>query len=71
MNWENKNAYRGLVGQREGRRLLEKPRCRGRNKLKMGLKGIDRIAVYSQYLVAQDGDQWRTVVSTVMELWVA
>jgi hypothetical protein len=64
---ERRNAYRILVGKPEGKRPLGRPRCRWVDNIKMdlieiGWDGIDRIGL------AQDSDQWRALVNTVMNL---
>jgi hypothetical protein len=66
---ERRNAYRILVGKPEGRRPLGRPRRRWVNNIKidlreMGWDGIDWIDL------AQDRDQWRALVNTVMNLRV-
>jgi hypothetical protein len=68
MNGET-NAYRLLVGKLEGQRPLGRPRRRWVANIKMDLKemrwvGMDWIEL------AQDRDQWRALVNTVMNLWV-
>ena len=58
---ERRGAYRVLVGKTEGRRLLERPRRRWEDNIKMGwLGGTDWISV------RQDRDRWRGLVNTVM-----
>jgi hypothetical protein len=64
-----KNAYRILVGKPEGKRPLGRPRGRWVDNIKMdvgeiGWGGMDWIDL------AQDTDQWRALVSTVMNLRV-
>jgi hypothetical protein len=66
---EKRNAYRILVGKLEGKRPIGRPRCRWENNIKMDLReigwgGMDWIDL------AQDRDQWRAVVNTVMNLRV-
>jgi hypothetical protein len=66
---EKRNAYRILVGKPEGKRPLGRPRHRWVDNIKMDLReigwdGVDRIDL------AQDRDQWRAFVNTVMNLWV-
>jgi hypothetical protein len=65
---ERRGAYRALVGKPEGRRLLERPRRRWGDNIKMdrevGWGGIDWIDL------AQDRDRWRALVYTVMNLQV-
>jgi hypothetical protein len=66
---EKRNACRILVGKPEGKRPLGRPRCRCVANIKMDLREIgwgstDWIAL------AEDKDQWRALVNTVMNLWV-
>jgi hypothetical protein len=66
-NGEKRNAYRILVGKPEGMRPLGRPRRRWVDNVKMDLReigwgGMDRIDL------AQDRDQWRALVNTVMNL---
>jgi hypothetical protein len=66
---EKSNPCRILVGKPEGKRPLERPRRRCMDNIKIDLReirwdGMDRIDV------AQDKDQWRALVSTVMKLRV-
>jgi hypothetical protein len=64
-----KNAYRILVGYLEVNRPLGRPRRRWVDNIKMDLRdigwdGVDWIDL------AQDRDQWRALVNTVMNLRV-
>jgi hypothetical protein len=64
-----KNAYRLFVGKPEGKIPLGRPRRRWVDNIKMDLRevgwgGMDSIAL------AQDRDQWRALVNTVMNLRV-
>jgi hypothetical protein len=66
---EKRNAYRILVGKPEGKRPLGRPRRRWVDNIKMDLReirwdGMDWIEL------AQDRDQWRALVNTVMNLRV-
>jgi hypothetical protein len=66
---EKMNAYRILVGTPEGKRPLGRPRRRWGDNIKMDLReigwdGVDWIDM------AQDRDQWRARVSTVLNLGV-
>jgi hypothetical protein len=66
---EGSTVYRILVGRPEGKRPLERPRCRWEDNIKMDLreKGIDG-ANYIQ--LAQDSFCWRAFVNTMMNLRV-
>jgi hypothetical protein len=66
---EKRNAYRILVGKPEGKRPLGRPRHRWEDNIKLGVReigwgGIDWIDL------AQDRNQWRALVNTVMNLRV-
>ena len=37
---QSRNAYRVLVGKPEGKRLLERPRCRWEDNIKMDLREV-------------------------------
>jgi hypothetical protein len=62
---EMRNAYRTLVGKPEGKRSLGRPRRRRVDNIKMILREIGRDGV-DWIDVAQDKDQWRALVNTVM-----
>jgi hypothetical protein len=67
MNGARRNACRTLVGKPDGKRPLGRPRSRWEDTIKMdlreiGLGGMDCIDL------AQDRDQWRALVNTVMNL---
>jgi hypothetical protein len=66
---EKRNVYRILVGKPEGKRPLGKPRRRWVDNIKIDLKrdrmGVDWIDV------AQDRDQWSTLVNTVLILQIS
>jgi hypothetical protein len=67
---EPRSSYRILVGKPEGKGPLGRPRCRWVGNIKMDLRdigwgGMDWIDL------AQDWDQWRALVNTVMNLWVS
>jgi hypothetical protein len=66
---EKRNAYRILVGKPERRRPVGRPRRRWADNIKIDLRetgwdGVDWVDL------AQDGDQWRALVNTVMNLRV-
>jgi hypothetical protein len=66
---EKRNAYRILVGKPEGKRPLGRPRRRWVSNIKMdhreiGGDGMDWIDL------AQDREEWRALVNTVMNLRV-
>jgi hypothetical protein len=67
--WERREKYKVLVGKPEGKRRLGTPRRRWEDGVRMdlretGLRGVDWIRL------AEDRDQWRSVVSAVMNLRV-
>jgi hypothetical protein len=64
---ETRNAYKILVGKPEGNRPLRRPRRRWEDNVRMGLRGIGWDGVNWMPL-AQDRDQWRVLVNTVMNL---
>jgi hypothetical protein len=66
---ENRNAYRILVGKPEGRRPLGRPKRRWVDYSKMDLREIGWEGVDGVDL-AQERDQWRALVNTVMNLRV-
>jgi hypothetical protein len=66
---EPRNAYRILVGKPEGKRPLGRPERKWVDNIKMDLReigwdGMDLIEL------AQNRDQWRALVNTVMNLRV-
>jgi hypothetical protein len=66
---EKRNAYRILVGKPEGKRPLGRPRRRWVENIKMDLREIGWDGVDWNDL-AQDRDQWKALVNTVMNLRV-
>jgi hypothetical protein len=66
---ENRNAYRVLVGKPEQKRPLGRHTCRWEDNIKMDHREIGLGVMHWIYL-AQDRDQWRALVNTVMNLEV-
>jgi hypothetical protein len=66
---ERRNAYRILVGKAEGKKTLGRPRRRWEDNIKMTYREIGWGAMDSIDL-AQDKDQWRALVNTVINLQV-
>jgi hypothetical protein len=66
---QKRNAYRILVGKPEGKRPLGRPRRRWVDDIKMDLREIGPEAM-NWIDLAEDRDQWRTLVNTVMNLRV-
>jgi hypothetical protein len=66
---EKRNAYRILMGKPEGKRPLGRPRRRWVDHIKMDLReiGWDGVDWIDR---AQDRNQWRALVSTVLNLRV-
>jgi hypothetical protein len=63
------NAYRILVGNPEGKRPLGRPRCRWEDNFKIDVRETGWGCMDWIYL-AQDRDQWRNPVNTVVNVWV-
>jgi hypothetical protein len=68
-NGEKRNAYRMLVGKPEGKEPLGRPRCRFVDNIKMDRREIGWGSM-GWIDVAEDRDQWRAFVSTVMNFQV-
>jgi hypothetical protein len=66
---EERGVCRILVGRPEGKRPLERPKCRWEDNIKMDLREIG-INDANWIQLAQDRAQWRAGVNTVMNLWV-
>ena len=61
--------YRDLVGKREGKRPLGRPRRRWEDKIKMDLQEVG-YGVMDWIELANDRDGWRAFVNAVMNIWV-
>jgi hypothetical protein len=66
---ETRNSYRILVGKPEGKRPLGRPRRRWVDNIKMDLGEIGRDG-RDWIELAEDRDQWRALVNTVIKLRV-
>jgi hypothetical protein len=66
---EERNVYRILTGNPEGKRLIVRPRRRREDGIRMDLMEIGWGSV-EWIQLAQDRDRWRAVVNTVMNLRV-
>jgi hypothetical protein len=64
-----KNAHNILVWKPEGKRPLGRPRRRWEDNIRMDLREI-KCKVVDWIHGAQDRDQWRAFVNTVMNLRV-
>jgi len=66
---EKKGVYRVLMGKREGKRPLGRPRRRWDDNIKMDLQEVGG-GCEDWMELAQDRDRWRVLVGTVMNLGV-
>jgi hypothetical protein len=66
---EKRNAYRDLVGKPEGKSPRGRPGRRWEDNIKMDLREIGWGSM-DWINLAQDRDQWRVLVDTVMRLLV-
>jgi hypothetical protein len=68
-NGGKRNAYMILVGKPEGKRPFGRPNCRYVDNIKIDLREIGWDGV-DWTDMAQDRDQWRALVNTVLNLRV-
>jgi hypothetical protein len=68
-NGEKRNAFGILVGKPEGKRPLGRPRRRWEDNIRMDRREIE-CGGMDWIDLAQDRDQWRALVNTVMKLRV-
>jgi hypothetical protein len=68
-NGEKRKAYRLLVGKPDGRRPLERPRCRWLDNIRMDLVEVKWVDV-DWIGLAQDRDRRRALVNSVLNLRV-
>ena len=66
---ESRCVYRVLVGKREGKRPLGRPRSRWKDNIMMDLQEVGR-GCGDWMELAQDRDSWRALVNTVMNFRV-
>jgi hypothetical protein len=67
MHLPSYHAYRILVGKPEGKRPLGRPRMNWLDNIKVDLREIEWDGV-DWIDMAQDKDQWRALVNTVLNL---
>jgi hypothetical protein len=60
-----RNAYSILIVEPEGKRPLERPKRRWESNIRMDLREIGQ-GIMDCIYPAQDKDQWRALVNTVM-----
>jgi hypothetical protein len=66
---EMKNAYIILAGNPEGKRPFGKSRCGREVNIRMDLRKVGWKGVDWMHM-AEDKDQWRALVNTVMNFWI-
>jgi hypothetical protein len=66
---EGRSVYKVLVGKPEGKRPLERPRCRWEDNIKIYLQEVECEGMDWTGLT-QDRDRWRALVNAVMNFRV-
>jgi hypothetical protein len=66
---EKRTGYGILVGKPDGKRPLGRTRRRWVDNIKMDLREIGWDGM-DWFNLAEDGDQWRSLVNMFMNLWV-
>ena len=61
---EGRGVHRVLIGKPEGKRTLERPRCRWEDNIKMDLQEVGR-SCGDWMELAQDRDRWQAFVGTL------
>jgi hypothetical protein len=64
-NGEKRYEYRLLVGKPEGKRPLQRPRCRWVDNIRMDLGEVVWVDV-NRIGLAQDRNSWRAIVNLVL-----
>jgi hypothetical protein len=67
---DGRRAYRGLVGKFEGKRQLGRPRRKWVDNIKIDLQDVGWGSM-DWIDLAQDGDRWRALMNSVMNLRVS
>jgi hypothetical protein len=67
--WENRNAYRILVGKPEIKKTSKRPTRGWEDNIKMDIREIGWGGMDWIHL-ALDRDKWRALMNTVMKFWV-
>jgi hypothetical protein len=66
---EDRVVYRVLVGKPEGKRPLERPRCRWEDNIRMDLQEVG-CGSMDWIGLAQHRDRWREIVNAIMNFGV-